>query len=98
MTWLIEASAGGKTRARILLALREKPMNPHMLARRLGLNYRTITHHLRILEKHGLVERLYQGHGAPYALTSEVEENWDLVSEYIERSMGGEECRHTGRC
>lgn len=42
-------------RARILKLLSEKPMNAHQLAELLGVNYRTIMHHLSILMENGLV-------------------------------------------
>ncbi len=86
----MEASRGGPTRARILLLLRDLPLNPHQLARKLGLNYRTVLHHLEVLEKNGLVERLGDGYGAPYMLTEEASRNWSVVEESINRVLGEE--------
>ncbi len=83
--WLIEGSRGGYTRARILLHLRERPMNPHQLAKALDLNYRTVLHHLDILMRHGLVSRLYEGYGAPYTLTPVARKYWDFIEESIRR-------------
>ncbi|MHB8567962.1 MAG: ArsR/SmtB family transcription factor [Nitrososphaerales archaeon] len=53
--WIIVGSKGGKTRGRILELLSERPMNAHQLSKALGLNYRTITHHLELLLKNNLV-------------------------------------------
>ena len=89
--WLLEGSRGGPTRARILLLLRVGPMNANQIARRLGLNYRTVRHHLRVLEENGLVARLGEGHGAPYALTEEAEDNWSLLEEVIRGVLEGGE-------
>ncbi len=94
--WLIEASRGGETRARILLLLKEYPLNVNQLARRLELNYRTVLHHLNVLSRNGLVDRLGEGHGSPYILSNEAEEHWDIIEESICRSLGGEKCRRTG--
>jgi DNA-binding transcriptional ArsR family regulator len=80
LSWLLEGSRGGKTRARILILIMEKPMNIHQLAKKLGLNYRTIAHHIKVLEKHGIVRRLSQGYGAPYALTKEAETLKDMIA------------------
>ncbi|MCE4610596.1 MAG: winged helix-turn-helix domain-containing protein [Desulfurococcales archaeon] len=83
--WLIELSRGGRSRARILRLLKEKPMNPHQIARELGLNYHTVTRHLEILEKHGLVVRVEKRYGAPYILTGLALEKWDTIRKAMER-------------
>ncbi len=76
-------------RARILLLLKDKPMNPNQLAAELGVNYRTITHHLNILEEHDLVNRLGEGYGKPYILSDHALEMWSLLEESINRVLGG---------
>lgn len=53
--WLIIASRGGETRAKILNMLISNPLNKNELSKRLNLNYRTITHHLNILKQNGLI-------------------------------------------
>ncbi|GBF09520.1 putative transcriptional regulator, ArsR family [Aeropyrum pernix] len=83
--WLIEGSRGGVTRARILMLLRERPRNAHQLSQELGLNYRTVLHHLEVLARHGLIARLYEGYGAPYALTSLAERHWSVIEDSIRR-------------
>ncbi|MCE4599279.1 MAG: winged helix-turn-helix domain-containing protein [Desulfurococcales archaeon] len=83
--WLIEGSRGGITRARILLLLKDKPLNPHQISSILKLNYRTVTHHLEVLAKNGLVRRLSNGYGAPYTLTRIARSNWSIIEEYIRR-------------
>ncbi len=70
---------------RIILALRSRPMNPNQLARELGLNYRTVQHHLDVLEKHGLIVRLEERYGAPYFLSEDLEENWSIVESLLGR-------------
>jgi len=87
--WLLEGSRGGRLRARILLLLKEKPMNPNQLAKTLQVNYRTVTHHLKVLQKHGLVKRLgREGYGAPYVLTRLSEEVWEDIVESAKRILG----------
>ncbi len=88
--WLIEGSRGGKTRARILMALKKSPANPHQLAKRLGLNYRTITHHLKVLEDHGLVRRIHNSYGAPYTLSEAAEKYWKIIEQSICKVLGDE--------
>ncbi len=80
LTWLLNGSRGGPTRLKILRALKEKPMNPNQLARVLNLNYKTVIHHLTVLERHGLIVRLESGYGAPYFLSDVLERNWEVVN------------------
>ena len=89
--WLLEGSRGGRMRAKILLLLKEKPMNPNQLAKAIGANYRTITHHLKVLEEHGLVRRLRgKSYGAPYVLTEFAERAWGYIRESARRVLGDE--------
>ncbi|MFQ6013061.1 MAG: ArsR/SmtB family transcription factor [Thermoplasmata archaeon] len=83
--FLIAGSRGGPNRARILQALGERPSNPHQLAERLGLNYKTVTHHLRLLERHELVVNAAEGsYGSPYFLSKLMEHYLPLLEEIVE--------------
>ena len=53
--WILVGSKGGKTRARVLAALSEKPMNANQLAERLELNYHTVTYNVDVLLKNKLI-------------------------------------------
>lgn len=68
LRYLVLETRGGETRARILELLLERPRNSHEIARELGLNYGTVTGHLRRLVRGNLVlaltaERYAQGFG-----------------------------------
>lgn len=67
-------------------------MNMNQLSRRLGLNYRTVAHHINVLERHGLVTRIADGYGAPYTLSASASENWRIIKESICRVLGDREC------
>lgn len=71
MTWyLLVGSRGGGNRLRILDLLRHAPRNAHEISEALGLDYRTVRHHLGILEEAGVVCRpLGEVYGSPYELT-----------------------------
>jgi DNA-binding transcriptional ArsR family regulator len=80
--YLIAATRGGPTRARIVNAVRENPMNTNQIAGSLGLDYRTIQHHLKILVDHEIFTVLNKGsYGAVYFLSSEMEENIEIFDE-----------------
>ena len=75
-------------RAKILLLLRDRPMNPNQLANEIGVNYRTIRHHLRVLEEHGLVKRLGGSYGTPYVLSDAAVGMWGVIEDSIKRVLG----------
>ncbi len=70
--YLFAGTRGGPTRARIVARLHDTPMNHHQLAKELGLDYKTVQHHIRILERHRVVKPVPErGYGATYFLTEE---------------------------
>ncbi len=75
--WLIAGSEGGLNRARILLALRDQPHNSNQLSERVGLNYKTVRHHLDVLEKNELVIPVGKRYGKMFFLSPMMEREWD---------------------
>ncbi len=63
------ASRGGPMRARILKVLCAHPLNPLALAKELGIDYKTATHHLERLLKQNLVTKKGDAYGAHYHVT-----------------------------
>jgi len=83
--WLIAGSRGGITRARIIETLRENPQNANQLATTLEMDYRTIRHHLKILEKNRITTSTGDGYGKTYFLSMDLEENYDLFEEILNK-------------
>lgn len=83
--WLIAGTRGGFTRAKIIAALREAPQNANQLANLLKMDYRTIRHHLEILEKNRIIVSAGEGYGTTYFLSSVMEENYALFKEILEK-------------
>ncbi len=79
--WLIAGTRGGINRARIIKAIREEPRNANQLSGFLGLDYRTIRHHLEVLEKNRLVTSMGETYGTMYFLSNELEENYEVFEE-----------------
>ncbi len=80
--YLIAGTRGGANRARILEALRERPHNAHQLSEVLGLDYRTVRHHLELLHRNGLLTRpAGDAYAAPYFLSSLLEANYGVFEE-----------------
>jgi DNA-binding transcriptional ArsR family regulator len=83
--WLITGTRGGPTRARIIATLKETPQNANQLANSLGMDYRTIRHHLEVLQKNKLITSAGEGYGTTYFLSPIMEENYALFEEILKR-------------
>jgi DNA-binding transcriptional ArsR family regulator len=83
--WLIAGTRGGVTRSRIIEELKEKPQNANQLANSLEMDYRTIRHHLKVLQKNRLITSAGNGYGITYFLSTELEENYVLFEEIMNK-------------
>jgi DNA-binding transcriptional ArsR family regulator len=83
--WLIAGTRGGVTRAKILETLRENPQNANQLANLLEMDYRTIRHHLKILQKNRIITSAGNGYGNTYFLSTEMEKNYGLFKEILNK-------------
>jgi DNA-binding transcriptional ArsR family regulator len=83
--WLIAGTRGGLTRARILEILKETPQNANQLAGLLKMDYRTIRHHLDVLQKNRLITSMGEGYGMTYFLSPAMEENYAVFQEIVDK-------------
>jgi DNA-binding transcriptional ArsR family regulator len=83
--WLIAGTRGGPTRAKIIETLKENPQNANQLANQLKMDYRTIRHHLKVLEKNKIITTAGEGYGITYFLSPAMEENYALFEEILKR-------------
>ncbi len=80
--YLLGGTRGGPTRAEILKTLRDRPLNANQLAEALRVDYKTIQHHLRVLEENGLAAPSEKGaYGAMIFLTPKMEEAIPYLEE-----------------
>lgn len=84
--WLIGGTRGGKNRVRIIAALEKKPMNANNLSEQLDLDYKTVRHHLDLMEEHNVVDIMGEGYGKNYFLTEQMEENMEKLEEIKDRA------------
>jgi len=84
--WVLFAGSRGRTnRIRIMSALREKPRNRNQLAKELGIDYKTIQHHLKILEGSNLVTKIGNKYGMTYCVSVLFENNEIVFDEIVDR-------------
>lgn len=80
--WYIFAgSRGGLNRLRIISSLKEKPLNINQLAKELGLDYKAIQHHIKILEKNNLITKIGEKYAVTYFISTFLEVNMETFEE-----------------
>ncbi len=83
--WLIAGTRGGTTRAKIIKIIKETPQNANQLANLLEMDYRTIRHHLKVLQKNKIITSAGDRYGTTYFLSPGMEENYALFEEIVDK-------------
>lgn len=83
--WILAGTEGGKTRGKIVMTLKERPMNANQLADYLKMDYKTIRYHLKLLTDNKLVESSGGDYGSMYFLTSKLESNFQVLQDIWEK-------------
>jgi len=81
--WIFVGSRGGRMRLCIIRKLMERPANVNQLAKELNVNYRTVLHHLEILEKNGLIRSEGPRYGTLYFVSDVVNANSDWFKSML---------------
>ena len=76
---VLAGTRGGPNRARLLRAVDERPRNAYQLAEALDLDYKTVRHHLEVLEENDVVRSSDYDYGAVYLPTDRARRHWDTV-------------------
>ena len=83
--WLIAGTKGGVTRAKIIQVLNKTPQNANQLANLLQMDYRTMRHHLKVLQKNRIITSAGDRYGITYFLSPQMEENYGLFEEILKK-------------
>lgn len=83
--WLIAGTRGGPTRAKIIEALKETPQNANQLATLLKMDYKTMRHHLEVLEKNRIIISMGDRYGETYFLSQTLEDNYNVFEEIVKK-------------
>jgi len=79
--WLLEGTKGGPTRIQLLSILAKKPMNMRQLALAAKLDYKTVEHHVRLLEKNLVIDCVGSGYGKVYFVSDAVLEENEIMDK-----------------
>ena len=84
--YLIGSTRGGINRAKIINFLNENPSNANQLSIQLKLEYKTVTHHLKVLNKNSLIITDNEdSYGATYFISPLMEKNHPAFEEIMDR-------------
>jgi len=84
--WLFAGSAGAKTRAQVLQAIRQEPRNAQQLSQALGLDYTTVRHHLKVLQQNHIVITEGESYGRMYFLSDSMEAHWNNLQAILDKA------------
>jgi len=80
--YLIAGTKGGETRGKIVELLNNTPSNANKIAEMLNLDYKTVRHHLQVLEKNNIITAVNKGnYGAVYFLSEIMKVNMGIFGE-----------------
>ena len=85
LLYLFTGTRGGHTRLKIIMNLEARPLNTHQLSKEIGMDYKAIQHHMRVLEKNNLVTKVGEKYGAIFHLSNFLEINIGCLGEVIDR-------------
>ena len=76
LLWFIFAGTrGGDNRIKILDLLIKNPLNINKISEELQLDYKTIQHHIHVLEKNNLITKIGDKYGALYFISNYMKKN-----------------------
>ncbi|MCV0393006.1 MAG: winged helix-turn-helix domain-containing protein [Nitrosopumilus sp.] len=86
LLWFVFAgSRGGLNRLKIISELKQNPKNTNQLANDIGLDYKAIQHHIKVLEKNNLITRVGEKYGVMYFISTYLEVNMETLEEIEEK-------------
>ena len=76
LLWFVFAGTrGAENRIKILDLLIKNPLNINKISEELQLDYKTIQHHINVLEKNNLITKIGDKYGVLYFISSNMEKN-----------------------
>ena len=80
--YLIAGTKGGESRGKIINLLNKNPSNANKIAENLALDYKTVRHHLEVLEKNNVITSVNKGnYGSVYFLSEIMKSNLPAFDE-----------------
>jgi DNA-binding transcriptional ArsR family regulator len=84
--WLFAGSAGARTRAMVLAAVREEPRNAQQLSEALSLDYTTVRHHLKVMEQNRIIVTEGEAYGRMYFVSEAMDAHWATLQAILQKA------------
>lgn len=81
--FLFAGSRGGLNRFKLVSVIKKNPLNANQLAKELGLDYKAIQHHIRVLEKNNIITKVGEKYGVTYFISNFLEANMESFNEIV---------------
>lgn len=96
-SYLFITSRGAVTRIKIVSLLRQRPLNPGSLSVILQVDYKTIRHHINVLEKNNLIYNSGNQYGKMYFLSTLMKSNMMIFDKITTMFINCADCRCTSQ-
>jgi predicted transcriptional regulator len=83
--FLFAGSRGGLNRIKIVSILKETPLNANQLAKELGLDYKAIQHHIKVLEKNNIITNAGEKYCVTYFISKFLEVKMESFDEIVQK-------------
>ena len=81
--FLFAGSRGSDSRIRIMSVLRKTPRNTNQLSTELGMDYKCIQHHIKILKENNFVKQVGKKYARTYLVSAFFEANESVFDEIV---------------
>jgi len=83
--FMFAGTKGGMNRIKIMLHLQNNPTNTHKLSQEVGMDYKGVQHHLKVLTQNNLVTKVGSNYGGVYFPSELFEGNKAVFDEVVTR-------------
>jgi len=83
--YILAGMRGGVTRINILKLILDRPFNMNQMGKELGLDYKTIQHHIKVLEENRIVVPIQKKYGTMYFPSQMFEQNIHIFEEIVNK-------------
>lgn len=85
--WYVFATTrGGPTRIKIINLIMKRPYNMNQLSKKLGMDYKTVQHHIKILEENRIIVAEEKKYGSIFFLSQLFESEKEIFEEIKKRT------------
>jgi len=82
-------SRGGVNRIRIVKRLLESPLNTNQLAKELGLDFKAVQHHVKVLVKNNILASVGEKYNVAFFPSTFLDENMNAFEEIVSKLEQG---------